>query len=152
MVRKPKVEKDEGTEQTRARVQLDPVVRMATLWARDHPDIVALENAARELRRLFVMETAFLGARAVDLSAVRAAAATPLPEWLSQRRRDYYIPWVNKVGPETFNVIVNYFVDEISLDDIDRNRRKRKGTAKGVILDGLLLYAQYIGAVRARNY
>ena len=49
-------------------------------------------------------------------------------------------------------MIVNYFVDEISLDDIDRNRRKRKGTAKGVILDGLLLYAQYIGAVRARDY
>ena len=152
MVRKPKVEKDEGTEQTRARVRLDPVVRMATIWARNHPEIVALENAARELRRLFVMETAFLGARAVDLSAVRAAGAVPLPEWLSQRRRDYYIPWADKVGPETFNVIVNYFVDEISLDDIDRNRRKRKGTAKGVILDGLQLYAEYIGAVRARDY
>ena len=40
-------------------VQLDPVVRMATIWAQDHPDIVALENAARELRRLFVMELHF---------------------------------------------------------------------------------------------
>ena len=149
MVRKQKVvsEIDLGTEQTRKRLRPDPIQSMASTWGRNYRDIMALEAAAREIRRIFVMQTSALHPKAVDMSHV-PGASIPLPEWLATRRRSIYNPWAAEIGTDKFNVVIHYLVDEYSLEQLDKSIRKRKGTAKRILVHCLTKYAQLTGSIR----
>ena len=149
MVRKSKVvsEVDLGTEQTRKRLRPDPIQSMASTWGRNYRDIMALEAAAREIRQIFVLQTSALHPKAINMNHVKGATI-PLPEWLATRRRSGYNPWAAEIGTNNFNVCIHYLVDEYSLEQIDKSIRKRKGTAKRMLVHCLTRYAQLTGSIR----
>ena len=139
-------EVDLGTPETRKKLRADPVSYMANNWGKSYRDILALEMACREIRRIFMMEVP-LQPRAVDLSAVKGASI-PLPLWLSIKRRDIYVPWTKDIGPERFNILIKWLIDEVNLSDLDRITNKRKGTSKDIIVHCLTRYGILSGNIR----
>lgn len=139
-------EVDLGTPETRKKLRADPVSYMANNWGKNYRDITALEMACREIRRIFMMEVP-LQPRAVDLSAVKGASI-PLPLWLSIKRRDIYIPWTKDIGPEKFNILIKWLIDEVNLSELDRITNKRKGTSKDIIVHCLTRYGILSGNIR----
>ena len=148
LVRKQKVVRDEGTEQTRKRLKMDPVDFMVAHWGKKYRDITALEAAAREIRRLFAYTTSGLTPRAVDLNIVATGASQPMPEWLAIKRRDIYIPWAQACKVERFNILIKWLVDEKTLAQCDKEANKRKGFSKEVVVYCLTDYAQRSGNIR----
>jgi hypothetical protein len=120
---------------------------MASTWGRNYRDIMALEAAAREIRQIFVLQTSALHPKAINMNHVKGATI-PLPEWLATRRRSVYNPWAAEIGTSNFNVCIHYLVDEYSLEQIDKSIRKRKGTAKRMLVHCLTRYAQLTGSIR----
>ncbi len=141
-------EVDLGTPQTRKKLRLDPVDYMARVWGKKYRDIVAIEASAREIRKIYLMELHGLFPKAVDLSSVRGSSIS-MSEYLAIKRRDNYLPWVRKVGSWRFNVLLYWLIDELNLTEIDKRIRKRKGTAKEIILLCLVEYGKISGNIKS---
>ena len=138
---------DMGTEQTRKRLKVDPVVSMAQGWrVRGFRDGPQLESAAREIRRIYIMVAGGMMPKAVDLSSVKGASV-PISEWLAQRRRDIYIPFCQEIGAD-FGIIVSWLIDEVPLSEIDRAKRKRNGYASELIVRHLTRYCVLSGTIK----
>jgi len=136
---------DSGTEQTRKRLRPDPVDEMAAVWRRQgRRDAGELEDAAREIRRIYTALVAGLMPRAVDMNGVRGAAS-PMPEWIAIATRDRYAPWRRQMGASRLSLVIDWLVDEVPLRQIDRDRRQRNGWAADVVLEALTRYAEIAG-------
>lgn len=140
---------DHGTEETRAKLRQDPVSEMAEIWRRrSFRDAAELEDAAREIRRIYNATVSGLMCRAVDWKGVRGAA-TPAPEWLVIAKRDRYDKVANEQGPTgNWAVLIDWLIDEIPLRQIDRERNRRNGWSSDVVVHCLTRYAQIAGWIR----
>ncbi len=140
----PPVALDLGTEPTRARLRVDPVGEMASIWRRQgRRNAGELEDAAREIRRIYTLLVSGLMCRAGDLTGVRGHSQ-PFPAWLAQARHDRYAPWATEMKDD-LPVIVDWLVEEIPLRQIDRNRKQRNGRAAEVVDQALTRYAEIAG-------
>lgn len=146
---KPIVEReafDPGTEQTRARLRRDPVDEMAAHWRnREMREAGELENAAREIRRIYTATVAGLMPKAVDMHGVRGRGES-MPEWLAQAKRDRYDPWAKEMGDGlVLPLVLDWLIEEVPLVKIDGIRKQRKGRAAEVVVHSLTRYAQIAG-------
>ena len=141
-------EVDLGTPETRKKLRLDPVDYMARVWGKKYRDIVAIEAAAREIRKIYMMELHGLFPKAVDLSSVRGSSIA-MSEYLAMKRRDNYLPWIRKIGSWRFNVLLYWLIEEMNLAEIDKRIRRRKGTAKETILLSLVEYGKISGNIKS---
>lgn len=137
---------DMGTEQTRAKLRPDPVDELAAYWRRrEYREAGELEDAAREIRRIYNMTVEGMMPRAVDMHAVRGAPK-PMPEWLAQAKRDRYNPWAKEMGADgRLSLVVDWLIQEVPLAQIDKDRKQRNGRASEIVVQALTRYAEIAG-------
>lgn len=145
---------DGGTEQTRQRLRGDPVDEMAAVWRRTrHPAAQEMENAAREIRRVYQANTRAVMAKIGNLTGIRGSAANAQsPDRLAIAYSDRYKPWADEMGRiGVLAVVIDWLHEEKPFQDIDRERRQRKGTAAKTIERALWQYCLMAGWVGRRE-
>ncbi len=143
----PLIPADYGTKATQAYLRRDPVDDYAAgLRKRGDRLVGEKESAAREIRRVYMMVTGKLWARAVDVMRGDRGSAEPAAEWLAIAHRDRYKPWADEMGRSgLLALVMDWLIDEHTMSQIDRDRRQRKGRAFDVIDSALLRYAENAG-------
>jgi hypothetical protein len=127
---------------------------MAAVWRRTrHPAAQEMENAAREIRRVYQDNTRAVMAKIGNLIGVRGSAANSLsPDRLAIAYRDRYKPWADEMGRiGVLPVVIDWLHEEKSFQDIDRERHQRHGTASKTIEHALWQYCLMAGWVGLRN-
>lgn len=135
---------DRGTDQTRERLKSDPIDYMVRNWGKNYRDINQIEQAAREIRRMFMLAASGLIPKATNWQRTGSPSVMPALEWAYLRRKDIYLPWAKEIGWK-HSIVMLFLIDEMPLSKIDKRMGKRKGTAKDIIIHCFTRYAQISG-------
>ncbi len=145
-------ETDPGTPETRKKLRPDPVQELYRIWLkRGYRDAAELYESALEIRQIFMLVSGGLFARAIDWTGTIKGSKTPLPEWLSQRRTDVYVPWTKEMTDRQMTTIMQWLIDEKPLGEIDRYYKQKNGRASHTVVCALTRYAYMSGRIRPLN-
>ena len=139
---------DAATKETRAKLKRDPVQELAyrNKIAPVH------EQAAREINAVFTARTCSLWAKAQNLT--RIGGGRPDMEWPSSLKAAArrYDAWANTLSREHHNgappllyVAIDMVVDGRSGNEVDTERKQRKGTASDWLVRALKRYVKEAG-------
>lgn len=141
-------EADAATPQTRAKLKRDTVAELAYQRKIDPVH----EQAAREISSVFTARTVGLHAKIQD--PTRAPGGTNNEDWraslIAAAKR--YDEWANKLSaahhngaPPLLEVAISIIIDGRTGNEVDTERRQRKGTACKWLTEALAEYVRLAG-------
>jgi len=136
--------RDMGTPETRAKLAQDPL-----LWLFERRNEFEAEHlmAAQEIGEIYEAIAKPLGVRqmATEPRVDGSAHMAPLllPERLERPWRAVYIPWTEKLHEHGIgDLVMHCVIERVSLIDLDKMYRRRKGTSARVVTEALGWYVE----------